>query len=253
LRANGIQPDAITRDDVASLDEFHLRGRDATRELARLAGLTAGMRVLDVGCGLGGPARTLATEFGCRVTGVDLTTEFCQIARLLNERLGLGETIEIRNADALDLPVPDGSFDAAVLEHVTMNIADKQRLFREMRRVLRPGGRLALYEICAGTSRPEHLPAPWAESPAMSHLVAPGEMRLAIEAAGFAIREWRDLSAVARDFVRDVLDRARQRPADAPPPVGLNLLVGENGRTKFENLLRNFEEVRIRVVQGVAG
>lgn len=162
LERAGKDIDSLSRDDVAGFEEFHIRGRDATRELARLAGLQPEMEVLDIGCGIGGPARTLAAEFGCRVTGLDLVEEYCRAATVLTERLRLAERVRFHEGNALDMPFSAGSFDAAFMAHVSMNIEDKASLFRQVVRVLRPDGRLALYEICAGAVSPPHFPAPWA-------------------------------------------------------------------------------------------
>lgn len=252
LHAAGKSWETIGRDDIAAIDEFHIRGRDATRELARLAELSAGWRVLDVGCGLGGAARTLAAEFGCHVTGIDLTREFCTLAIRLNEHFGMGERIEIRRADALDLPFAGGSFDAAVIEHVTMNIADKHSLWSGIRRVLRPRGTLALYEICAGIRRPEYLPAPWSDGASNSHLLTPEALRRTVEEAGFSVSVWRDVSDRALSAVRSLLERLDKRPADAAPVLSINLLMRREPRVKIANMVRNLEEDRIRLIQGVA-
>lgn len=248
LRAAGRDPDSPERDDVAGFDEFHIRGREATRELGRLAGLESDMRLLDIGCGLGGPARTLASEFGCRVVGLELTPEYVRAARLLNERLGMNDVVEIREGDALDMPFEDGEFDAAVIEHVAMNVADKRRLFGGIRRVLRSGGRLALYEILAGEVRPEHFPVPWAEGPELSHLVAPGDLRTVLENAGFRRLEWNDVTESGLDWFRAKVEALADRPADAPPPLGLNVLMGDSTPVKVRNVIRNLEEDRIHVV-----
>src|SRR5687767_8938331 len=130
LEGAGKRVDSLSREDLAPFEEFHTRGREGTREVARLAGFSDGMRVLDVGCGIGGPARTLAAEFGCTVVGVDLVEEFVEAARELTARVGLADRVEFVQGDALELPFGEGEFDGAMLEHVTMNIQDKGRLFR---------------------------------------------------------------------------------------------------------------------------
>ncbi|MFW6201889.1 MAG: SAM-dependent methyltransferase [Gemmatimonadota bacterium] len=248
LRAAGLDPSAPSRDDIAGFDEFHIRGREATRELGRLTGLESGMRVLDVGCGLGGPARTLATEFGCRVVGLELTKVYCRAARLLNERLGVGDAVRIHHGDALDPPFDDATFDAAVIVHVTMNVADKRRLFAGIRRLLRRGGRLGLYEILAGPTRPEHVPVPWADDPELSHLIAPDDLRALLERTGYRVLEWNDVGDAGLAWFRARVEAAAGRPPDAPPPLGLNILLGESTPVKVENVIRNLEEDRIRVV-----
>ena len=173
VRTTGLDRDPLAPDDLAAVDEFHTRGRQATEELAELAAPSAGQRVLDVGCGLGGSARYMAARHGVEVVGVDLTPEYCRAGRILTERTGLADRVELVTANALDLPFPDGSFDQVWSEHVTMNIAEKPRLYAELRRVLRRGGRLALHEIVAGPGGEVHFPVPWARQPEISHLATP--------------------------------------------------------------------------------
>lgn len=149
VRATGKDPDALTPDDLAPIDQFHTRGKPATIELATLAGLRAGMRVLDVGGGIGGPARTLAAEFGCSVTVLDLTEAYVRTGEAITARLGLSDRVSFRHGSALALPFADGSFDAAWTQHSSMNVADKAQMYAEIRRVLRPGGIFALHEVMA--------------------------------------------------------------------------------------------------------
>lgn len=238
-------------DDLAAVSEFHIRGRQSTRELAQLAGLQRGMEVLDLGAGIGGPARTLAAEFGCQVTGIELTESFYQTAVLLNRRTGLEKQVRFQQGDMTDMPFEAGSFDVVWSQHVQMNIPDKAQLYREVQRVLKPGGRFALYEICAGDGGSNYFPVPWATDNAISFLLSPAEMQRLLEAAGFKSIIWNDNSPAALAWYREVTENMRSRPADAPPPVGLNLLMGENFPQKFRNLGQNLEEDRIRVVQAV--
>jgi MPBQ/MSBQ methyltransferase len=160
VRTADKDPEGLTPDDLAPATEFHTGGTEATLELARRAGLRAGLRVLDVGGGLGGPARTPGSEFGCRVTVLDLTEEYCRAGELLTARTGLGDQVTFQHGDALTMPFPNGDFDVAWAQHSSMNIADKERLYREIHRILRPGGRLALHEIMAGPIQPIHFPVP---------------------------------------------------------------------------------------------
>lgn len=251
LRSAGVEPSALRPEDVSGFEEFHIGGRGATRDLIELAEFGPGDRVLDMGCGIGGAARTLAREFGCQVVGLELTTEYCRAARWLNDRLDAGGAVEIREGDALDPPFEARAFEGVLLQHMAMNIPHKERLLQECHRVLRPGGRLALYEICAGEPRPIHFPVPWAEDPSLSHLVPPGRLRRVAEDAGFSVRIWEDVSASALDWFRGVLAGAADRPVDAPPPLGLNVLMGESTPTKASNTTQNLAEGRIRVVRAV--
>ena len=195
LAAAGKNLDALTIDDLAITDQFHGGGKPATTRLARLFGATPGQRVLDVGGGLGGPARTLAVEYGCRVTVVDLTESFVRAARVLTGRLGLDDRVSHHVGDALDLRFDTGAFDVVWTQNSGMNIADKVRLYAGFHRVLRPGGLLALQEPMAGPVQPPIFPLMWATDAAQSFLRPPDEMRALIAAAGFAERAWEDVTA----------------------------------------------------------
>ena len=183
-------------------------------DLAAAAGVTAEDRVLDIGSGLGGPARLLARQVGCHVVGLDLTPELCEVATDLTRRVHLEDRVEIRQGDALDLPFDDGSFDLAWTQHASMNIADKPRLYAETRRILRPGGRLALFDIIGATDGPLHLPVPWAEDASVSALIPTDELRTILTEAGFTIRTWDDLTEDAAAFYPALPPcRPRRRPS----------------------------------------
>ncbi len=238
-------------DALAAFDAFHLQGRVATRALARRAGLRAGEHVLDLGCGLGGPARTLAAENGCRVVGLDLVEAYCRAAALLTDWMGLGGKVVFRQGDASALPFEAASFDVVWMQHVTMNVADKTRLFAEARRVLRPGGRVALHEVTTGPAGTPHFPVPWAGEASISFLMAPAALRKAATGAGLDVRIWRDVTAASLAWMREA-DAARPvRPEVGSPLLGLSLLMGETTNEKLANVVRNLEEKRIGVVQGV--
>ncbi len=247
LQRAGTDLDRLTRDDLAPFEEFHTRGRAATRELAAAAGLREGMAVLDVGSGIGGPARTLAGEFGCQVTGLDLTEEYCRAAEMLTARVGLSDQVTIQQGNALDMPFDDETFDGVWMQHISMNIEDKERLFGEIRRVLRSGGRLALHEIFAGSATPQHFPVPWADDPAMSFLMTPEEARRLLSQAGFQELEWNDLSRPSMEWFQQLRAAAAQ---DGPPPLALHLII-DNFAEKAANLLRNLEEDRVVVARAV--
>ena len=193
LRATGLDSGTPTVESLAPLDQFHGGGLGFTRRLADLAGLAPGMHVLDVGGGLGGPARTLAVERGCRVTVVDLAESYIDAGRLLTSRMGLGDRVSMLVADALALPFPDGTFDAVWTQNSGMNIAAKEQLYGGFRRVLAPGGVLAIQEPMAGPVEPRAYPLMWASEPAHDHVRSPAAMRAVIEAAGFRTQTWSEV------------------------------------------------------------
>jgi SAM-dependent methyltransferase len=194
LAAAGRDLDSLSVSDLAAADQFHAGGRPATQRLARLAQLAPGWSVLDVGGGLGGPARTLAVEFGCRVTVVDLTESYVDAGRALTARLGLGHAVTHRVGDARSLPHDIGPFDVVWTQNSSMNIADKEGLYAGFAGALRPGGRLALQEPMAGPVEPPIYPLMWARDASASFLRRPEAMRAAIEAAGFRALAWQDVT-----------------------------------------------------------
>lgn len=248
LHKLGQDPLALTPADLAPVDQFHIGARDATLALIALARLEPNMKVLDAGGGLGGPARTLAVEAAAHVTVLDLTQEFIRVGALLTERTGLAGQVTFQHGDATRLPFPDASFDVVWTQHSTMNIADKEALYREAQRVLRPNGKLAFHEIMAGPRQPIHLPVPWASQPALSCLRPPAGVRGLLQRTGFHELAWNDVTLAARDWWRDRVTAAASQPA---PPLGLHLLLGPNAPTIVGNLLRNLEEDRVVVIQAV--
>ncbi len=249
LEKAGKNLNRLTLEDLAPIDEFHIRGRAATLELARAAGLDANKRVLDVGSGVGGTARCLAKEFGCCVTGIDLTDEYCRAAAMLSARVGLTDLVDYRQGDATNLPFNDGGFDVVWTEHVAMNIPDKPRLYKEMHRVLKPGGTLAIYDVLAGPSGPVLFPVPWARTPDTSFLVQPSELRRLLEEAGFIISDWSDTTEAARAWFVSLAEKIRK---EGFPPLGFHVLMGADFQTMAQNQGRNLQEGRIVLGQVVA-
>ena len=249
LAAEGKGVDNLTLQDLAPVDEFHVRGQEATAELARLARVNETMHVLDVGSGIGGPSRYLAAELGCRVTGLDLTEEYCRAAQVLADRLGLGDRIVYRQGNALDMPFDDESFDVAWTQHAAMNIQDKPRLYAEMWRVVKRGGLIAIYDILAGDGGPVHFPVPWAREPSISFLATPDELHDLLEEAGFEILSWRDTTDLGREWFRALRPRAQEEGA---PPLGFHVLLGPDFQAMAQNQIRNLEENRIALIEVLA-
>jgi SAM-dependent methyltransferase len=238
--ANG--PDARpTPESLAPFDHFHGRGALATQELAAQLALQPGERVLDIGSGIGGPARWIAATFAVPVTGVDLTPEFCAAAEALNAATGLADRVTIIQGSALALPVPDGAFDAAYSQNVIMNIADKQLFYREAFRALRPGGRLALSNLCAGPMGEPYFPVPWATTRDTSFLATPQEMRADLLAAGFEIADFRDITEATREAQRRTRERIDKGEV---PKIAVDIIMGERAREMQWNSIRSIDEGR---------
>jgi SAM-dependent methyltransferase len=229
---------------LAALDHFHTGGLAMTEELIKLAGINAGMSILDVGAGIGGPARYLAATCGCRVTGVDLSEPFVDAARYLTGRTGQGAFVSFEVGSALALPFDDAAFDAVFEQHVAMNIADRPQLYSEIRRVLKPGGKLAIFDVVSnGTEL--HFPVPWARTSATSFLLTAAATREAIEAAGFRALACRDDSEAAKAWI------ARLRASGPPPAPNLGVVMGPDFAQLSANLGRNLMEGRVGIVSAV--
>ena len=220
LVAAGLDLGRLQPADLGALEDFHTMGRIATSQLAELAKITSQDKVLDAGSGIGGTARFLADRYRCAVTAIDLTEEYCETARWLNRLVGLDNQISVRRGDVTDLPFADAGFDVVASQHVQMNVADKARLYGEARRVLVPGGRLAIWDITAG------------------------QLRAAVESAGFTVEHWDDLTDPAAALMEAVLSR----PAG---PLGLHAFV-DNFAAKAANLTQGLSSGRLRAIQGIA-
>ncbi|CAB3731552.1 class I SAM-dependent methyltransferase [Paraburkholderia rhynchosiae] len=244
LAVLGPEDQPLTPEQLGALDQFHTRGLAATAELAGMARITADMSVLDVGSGVGGPARFLAATYGCRVTGIDLSEPFVDAARYLTRRTGQSEQVSFHTASALELPFDDGDFDAVFLQHVAMNIADRARLYREIQRVLKSGGRFATFDVVANGGEP-HYPLPWARTPATSFLLTADATREAIEQAGFRTLTWQDDTETAKAWF------AQLRASGPPPSPNLGVVMGLDFAQLAGNLGRNLMEGRLGILTAV--
>ena len=242
LREDGVDPANPTLEQLAPYDHFHGRGLEATGDMADRLPVSAADRILDIGSGLGGPARYMARRFGCRVSGIDLTAEFCEVARLLTARLGLEDRVSFDEGDALAMPFEDAAFDGAYSMNVSMNIADKRALYREIARVLKPGARLCLSEVAQGPGGEPEYPLPWAATAASSFLATPEATCADLEASGFSIESLRDTSREARDFA--ARSRAIVEAGGKPPHRAVMLALGERAREAVANTGRAAKERR---------
>lgn len=250
LAAVGKSPDSVTVDDLGPVDEFHIGGREATDALLSQIELQPGQHVLEIGCGLGGPSRFVADRYQCHVSGIDLTEDFVEASKVLSAWVGLDDRTSFEIGDALDMPFDDGTFDAAMMLHVGMNISDKQRLFYEIARVLKPGGVLAVYDVMATGDGDLAYPVPWAHDEMSSFLGSPEDYRAALESSGFDVTATRD----RRDFAIAFFDalRARMAAAGGPPPLGLHLVMGDETPAKVANMVANVNCGAIAPVEIIA-
>ncbi len=243
LAAEGIDPDRPTVAQLAPFDHFHGRGLEATEQAANLVAVTPADHLLDVGSGIGGPARYFAHRFGCRVTGIDLTAEFCEAARTLTRAVGLADRVDFQQGNALKMPFPEARFDGAYSLNVSMNIADKAGLYREIHRVLKAGAWFVLAEVAQGPAGPPTYPTPWAKTAETSFLSTPQETHAGLAAAGFAIVRSRETAADAAAYTA----RARERIArgEKPPFQAIQVIHAELAREMAGNGARDLAAGRV--------
>jgi SAM-dependent methyltransferase len=247
LRQHGIDPEHVTVDQLAPVDNYHAFRLAGTIALARAAGISGIDHVLDVGGGIGGPGRQLASRFGCRVDVLDVTAEYCSVGSRLTAWTHLTEQVSFVHASALDMPFEAASFDVVWTQHASMNIAEKAALYGEIARVVRPGGRFAFFDILAGPNQPIHFPVPWASDPSFSFLLSPDETRALVSDAGFRETTW-----LIGGELRAELDRAERDEADhVESPLDSGLLNGPDSARMAESVARNLKEGRILPVIGV--
>ena len=236
LAAAGKDVNHLSLKDLSPVDEFHIGGRLATVAFASQLGLKPGMRLLDIGCGLGGAARFMAQEYGCQVTGIDLSDEYVAVANLLAAKVNLGSRVHYQQSSALELPFAAGSFDGAYMCHVGMNIEDKSRLFREVRRILCPAGMFGIYDAMRSAPGELSYPVPWASGAETSFVDDVATYRRLLLAEGFAVVQERD----RREFALDTFQQMRAKAASpGPSPLGLHIVMGPTAATKVRNMIAN--------------
>jgi ubiquinone/menaquinone biosynthesis C-methylase UbiE len=240
----------VTVDDLAPVDEFHIGGRRASEEFLDQLGFSAHMHVLDVGCGLGGAARFVASRFRSRVTGIDLTAEYVETGNVLCKWVRLDPLVSLRQGSALSMPFAEGSFDGAYMLHVGMNIEDKEKLATEVARVLRPGSLFGIYDVMRTGPGELAFPVPWAATADLSAVAEPERYKQALQSAGFAVTAERNRRDFALGFFADL--RAKTAAAGGPPPLGLHVLMGKSTPEKVQNMIDNISKGRIAPVELIA-
>lgn len=237
-----------TRDDFSAFDEFHIRGKQATIILANMVPVKEGMKILDLGSGVGGPARTLASEYHTEVVGLELVEEYYQTAKILSELVQMQEVTKFIHGSALDVPFENESFDLVWLQHMSMNILDKKKLFSEVYRVLKNDGKLAFYEICKGSGNSFYFPVPWATNQKINHLISISELLSLLNQLGFKEIITENVTQNSLTWFKGVLEKAKLGPVN---PLGLQLVAGDDFGLKAKNIVKNFEEENIEVILGV--
>jgi len=243
LRDDGVDPFRPDTESLAPYDQFHGRGLEATQEMAESLAIAATDHILDVGSGIGGPARYLTRRFSCRITGIDLTPEFCEVARHLSGLLKMEDAVRFEVGNALAMPFADATFDGAYSMNVSMNIADKQALYREIRRVLKPGGWLMLSEIAKGPGAAMDYPTPWARTAQASFLATPEDTVRSLEEAGFEVVNHRDTRDKTLAF--GARSKAMVERGEKPPHRAVQLIHGDIAKEAMANTARGLAEQRI--------
>lgn len=238
----------ISRQDLAAVDEFHVRGAAVSMELAKEAGFNKEMRILDAGCGIGGPCRMLASEFGCHITGIDITEEFIQTAKLLTQLVGLDHLVQYIHADALNMPFENESFDIVWTQHVQMNIRDKEKFYSEIKRVLKPGGRLIYYDIFTKSHAEVIYPVPWANDHSISFLVTSATLYEFLIDDGFIKIEIKDHTKEGIQFLKEMTERINSQ---GQPKLSMHLIMGDLWKEKLQNLLTNLENGVLEIESGI--
>lgn len=250
LRTDGADPAHPTIEALAPYDHFHGSGLEATEDMAALVTVQPTDQLLDIGSGLGGPARWLSRRWGCRVTGIDLTPEYCAIAQHFTRLLGMAARVRFQVGDALSLPFDDAAFDGAYSMFVSMNIADKAKLYREIHRVLKSNGWLVLSEIARGEAGDITYPMPWAATSEESFLSTPDNTREELRSAGFEVEQVKNVLQRALEF--GARSRAMVERGEKPPYRANALIHGDIAAATLANVARAYKDGSLVPIEVVA-
>lgn len=247
VEAIGKTPATVTVDELGPVDEFHIGGRQASEDFISQLELSAEDHTLDIGCGIGGTSRFVASRFGCRVTGIDLTPEFVATGQSLCNWVGLSGQVELHQGDATEMPFADESFDAAFMLHVGMNIANKAGLFAEAYRLIKPGAIFGIYDVMQTSDEPLTYPVPWSSVPGTSALASQDQYVETLGQAGFNIIRIRNRRDFAAEFFAET--RRQMEQAGGAPPLGVHIAMGESAPIKISNMVENIAAGRVAPVE----
>jgi SAM-dependent methyltransferase len=245
LKKAGKNLDNLTVEDLAPVDHFHARGLQATVELADALPIKPNHQLVDIGCGVGGPARYMATRFQCRVAGIDITPAFVEAGNKLSALVHLQEQVRIELGDGQRLPYANEQFDGGYTQHVTMNVPDRPKFFAEAFRVLKPGAFFALTEHGLGPAGNPHHPVPWSSDGSGEYLVSPENTRALLQAASFTDITIEDTGPKYLASYQKVMELADKGEL---PILGIHLLLGESALEKTRNSARNINEGRTQPI-----